>query len=97
MVGKAARDVDGWSSGTGDWLLFTDADVHFKPDSLRRVIAYAEAEPADHMVLFPRMIISDPGERMMIAFFRRCLCSGIVRGRLRTRILRITWESVHSI
>ena len=33
---------------TGDWLLFTDADVLFKPDSLRRALAYAEAEPADH-------------------------------------------------
>ena len=27
---------------TGDWLLFTDADVLFKPDSLRRSLAYAE-------------------------------------------------------
>src|SRR5271154_2388252 len=47
-----------WTAGkqaTGDWLLFTDGDVLFKPDSLRRVIAYAEAEKADHVVLFPRM------------------------------------------
>ena len=29
---------------TGDWLLFTDADVLFKPDALRRAIAYAETE-----------------------------------------------------
>ena len=46
-----------WSAGnqaTGDWLLFTDADVLFKPDVLRRAVAYAEAEPADHLVLFPR-------------------------------------------
>jgi cellulose synthase/poly-beta-1,6-N-acetylglucosamine synthase-like glycosyltransferase len=28
----------------GDWLLFTDADVLFKPDSLRRALAYAEAQ-----------------------------------------------------
>jgi choline kinase len=35
-----------WTAGqqaTGDWLLFTDADVLFKPDSLRRAVAYAEA------------------------------------------------------
>jgi len=37
---------------SGDWLLFTDADVFFKPDSLRRAVAYAEAERADHVVLF---------------------------------------------
>ena len=62
-----------WTAGqqaTGDWLLFTDADVIFKPDSLRRAVAYAEAEHADHVVLFPRMIMIGPGERMMIAFFQ---------------------------
>ncbi|MGA2978237.1 MAG: glycosyltransferase family 2 protein [Terriglobales bacterium] len=62
-----------WMAGlqaTGDWLLFTDADVLFKPDSLRRAVAYAEVERADHVVLFPRMIMKGPGERMMIAFFQ---------------------------
>ena len=61
-----------WTAGqqaSGDWLLFTDADVLFKPDALRRAIAYAEAERADHVVLFPRMIMKGPGEGMMIAFF----------------------------
>jgi glycosyltransferase involved in cell wall biosynthesis len=62
-----------WMAGqqaSGDWLLFTDADVLFKPDSLRRAVAYAETERADHLVLFPRMIMKGPGERMMIAFFQ---------------------------
>jgi len=62
-----------WTAGkqaTGDWLLFTDADVLFKPDSLRRAIAYAVPEKADHVVLFPRMIMKSAGERMMIAFFQ---------------------------
>ncbi len=61
---------------SGDWLLFTDADVLFKPDSLRRVMAYAEAEKADHVVLFPRMIMENPGERMMIAFFQALFVFG---------------------
>jgi glycosyltransferase involved in cell wall biosynthesis len=61
---------------TGDWLLFTDADVIFKPDSLRRALAYAEAEPADHVVLFPRMIMKRPGEYMMIAFFQTMFMFG---------------------
>jgi glycosyltransferase involved in cell wall biosynthesis len=62
-----------WTAGqqaTGDWLLFTDADVLFKPDALRRAVAYAEAERADHVVLFPRMIMKSVGEKMMIAFFQ---------------------------
>jgi len=61
---------------TGDWLLFTDADVLFKPDALRRAITYAEAEPADHVVLFPRMIMKRIGERMMIAFFQALFVFG---------------------
>jgi glycosyltransferase involved in cell wall biosynthesis len=68
-----------WTAGqqaTGDWLLFTDADVLFKPDSLRRAVAYAETEQADHVVLFPRMIMKRPGERMMIAFFQALFVFG---------------------
>ena len=61
---------------TGDWLLFTDADVIFKPASLRRALAYAESEPADHVVLFPRMIMKRPGEYMMIAFFQTMFMFG---------------------
>ena len=57
------------NQASGDWLLFTDADVIFKPDSLRRALAYAESQRADHVVLFPRMIMKRPGEYMMIAFF----------------------------
>ncbi len=61
---------------TGEWILFTDADVIFKPDALRRALAYAEAEPADHVVLFPRMLMKRPGEYMMIAFFQTMFMFG---------------------
>src|SRR5882724_5617789 len=53
-----------WSAGelaTGDWVLFTDGDVFFKPSALRRAIAYAESEKADHLVLLPRMTMELPG------------------------------------
>lgn len=53
-----------------DWLLFTDGDVMFRKDALRRAVAYAEAERADHLVLFPKIIMKSIGEKMMIAFFQ---------------------------
>jgi glycosyltransferase involved in cell wall biosynthesis len=68
-----------WSAArraTGDWLLFTDADVTFRPDSLRRAMAYAEAERADHVVLFPQIVMKKPGERMMVAFFQTLFVFG---------------------
>ena len=68
-----------WSAAreaTGDWLLFTDADVLFRRDALRRAIAYAESEPADHVIVFPTMIMETVGERMMIAFFQALFVFG---------------------
>src|SRR5258708_35705696 len=62
-----------WSAArqsNSDWILFTDADVMFRPDCLRRAIAYAEAERADHVVLLPKIIMKRPGEKMMVGFFQ---------------------------
>jgi glycosyltransferase involved in cell wall biosynthesis len=53
-----------------DWLLFTDADVMFRPDCIRRAIAYADAERTDHLVVLPSIIMKRPGEKMMLAFFQ---------------------------
>jgi glycosyltransferase involved in cell wall biosynthesis len=60
----------------GEWLLFTDADVLFKPDALRRALTCAETEGADHLVMFPYMIMKRPGEKMMIAFFQMLFVFG---------------------
>jgi glycosyltransferase involved in cell wall biosynthesis len=61
---------------TGDWLLFTDADVLFKPDAVSRALHYAESQSADHVVLFPHMIMHSAGERMMVAFFQSMFVFG---------------------
>jgi cellulose synthase/poly-beta-1,6-N-acetylglucosamine synthase-like glycosyltransferase len=55
---------------TGEWLLFTDADVEFRPDALRRAISYAEAEHADHLVLFPSHELKSFGEKVFMAGFQ---------------------------
>jgi glycosyltransferase involved in cell wall biosynthesis len=75
-LGKAHAMWSAAKQATGDWLLFTDADVLFKPDSLRRALAYAEAVHADHLVMFPRILMKTPGERMMIAFFQTLFVFG---------------------
>jgi glycosyltransferase involved in cell wall biosynthesis len=75
-LGKTHAMWSAANTATGDWLLFTDADVLFKPDSVRRAVTYAEAERADHLVLFPQMIMKRPGEFMMIAFFQTMFVFG---------------------
>jgi glycosyltransferase involved in cell wall biosynthesis len=57
-------------AATGDWILFSDADVLHSPEALRRAVHYAEREQADHMVLLPTMLMESVGERMMISFFQ---------------------------
>ena len=54
----------------GEWLLFTDADVEFRPDALRRAVAYAEAAHADHLVLFPSHTLDSLGEKVFMAGFQ---------------------------
>jgi glycosyltransferase involved in cell wall biosynthesis len=61
---RAARE------SRSEWLLFTDADCVFRPDTLRRAVAYAERERADHLVLFPTPIFKSWDEKMVMAFFQ---------------------------
>jgi len=55
---------------TGELLLFTDGDVMFGRDSLRRAVAYAQAERADHLVLAPTMLALTFGERLITAMIQ---------------------------
>jgi cellulose synthase/poly-beta-1,6-N-acetylglucosamine synthase-like glycosyltransferase len=75
-LGKAHAMWTGAKQATGEWLLFTDADVLFRPDTLTRTLAYATSERADHLVLFPDFTMRGPGERMMIAFFQTLFLFG---------------------
>jgi glycosyltransferase involved in cell wall biosynthesis len=62
-----------WSAAretSAEWLLFTDADVMFRPDCLRRAVAYAETQHADHVIILPQVIMKQFGEKMMLAFFQ---------------------------
>jgi len=52
-LGKVhALDV-GTRHATGELLLFTDADVHFAPDALRRAVAVLLADRLDHLTVLP--------------------------------------------
>jgi cellulose synthase/poly-beta-1,6-N-acetylglucosamine synthase-like glycosyltransferase len=75
-MGKVHAMWTAASAATGEWLLFTDADVIFRPKSLRQTISYAQAENADHLVLLPHFIMKLPGEKMMLAFFQMLFVFG---------------------
>jgi glycosyltransferase involved in cell wall biosynthesis len=69
-MGKAHAMWSAARETKADWLLFTDADIMFRKDTLRRSVAYAEAAGADHLVVLPRVIMQKFTEKMMIAFFQ---------------------------
>lgn len=43
----------GAERATGEWLLFTDADIVFEPTALRRAIGFALERQLDHMAVAP--------------------------------------------
>jgi glycosyltransferase involved in cell wall biosynthesis len=51
-----------------DYLLFTDADVHFEPTIIRRSLAQAVATQADHFVTFPTPIVKSVGEGALLSY-----------------------------
>ena len=65
---RNAAEGNATQQGSSEWLLFTDADCVFLPDSVRRAVHYAIKTGADHLVLFPTAHMNTLGERMMISF-----------------------------
>src|ERR1700722_3655204 len=68
-LGKPNALQRAFEKSTGEWLVFTDADVHFAPDLLRRSIALAQREKWDHLTLLGRAQMFTPGERIAMTFF----------------------------
>lgn len=75
-LGKTHAMWTAAQQGTSEWLLFTDGDVTFRPDALRRAIVFAEQECADHCVVLPREPARTVGGRMMLAFFQMLFVFG---------------------
>ncbi|QNI38177.1 glycosyltransferase [Edaphobacter albus] len=51
-----------------DYLLFTDADVIFQSEAIRRSLAQAVATQADHFVTFPTPLVKTFGEGVLLGY-----------------------------
>jgi hypothetical protein len=54
-LGKVHALHQGAQRARGAWWLFTDADVRFRPHTLRHAVRYAEAQGVDHLVCVPEV------------------------------------------
>jgi hypothetical protein len=68
-IGKVHALARGLEASRGQVVLFTDADVHFRPAALRKAVAWFEARGLDHLAAFPRLWPTTPVLDALIASF----------------------------
>jgi len=68
-LGKTHALQKGYETSSSEWLLFTDADVRFQPDVLRRAITLAEQYNLDHLTLVCNVEMHGFWEKTLLTFF----------------------------
>jgi glycosyltransferase involved in cell wall biosynthesis len=69
-LGKTFAMMMALEHSASDYVLFTDADVLHSPSILRRALALAEREQADHMVVMPTPLVQSRGEGLVLGFLQ---------------------------
>jgi glycosyltransferase involved in cell wall biosynthesis len=68
-LGKPHALQQAYEGSSGEWLLFTDADVRFKVDVLRRAITMVTERNLDHLSLFGDVEMVGFWEKVVVTFF----------------------------
>jgi hypothetical protein len=68
-LGKPHALHEAYKQSSGEWLVFTDADVRFAPDLLRRAVALARARSWDHLTVMPLLETEDFWERTALTYW----------------------------
>jgi glycosyltransferase involved in cell wall biosynthesis len=68
-LGKPHALQKAYEASRGEWLIFTDADVRFKKDLLRRAMAIVKARNLDHLTLLCDVEMVGFWETVLITFF----------------------------
>lgn len=54
-LGKNHAMYQGYLASSDEWLLFTDADVKFKQQTLKKAMQYVQEKQLDHLTLLPQV------------------------------------------
>jgi glycosyltransferase involved in cell wall biosynthesis len=68
-LGKPHALQKAYEASSGEWLLFTDADVRFKADVPRRAMALVTQRNLDHLSLYGDVEMVGFGETVLLTFF----------------------------
>lgn len=72
-------------NAAGKFLLFTDGDILYQPETIAAAVEYAEREQLQHLCLLPRMIPGSLIENVLTTFFGMCFAIGMQLHLIRTR------------
>lgn len=59
-LGKNHALFKGYQSSSEEWMLFTDADVLFAPQSLKKAMQYVQEQKLDHLTVLPEVTSRSP-------------------------------------
>ncbi len=68
-LGKPHGLQRGFEASSGEWLVFTDGDVRFTPDVLRRALALARQRGWDHLTLLGWLDLEGFWEKAVMTYF----------------------------
>jgi len=68
-LGKPHALQKAYAASSGEWLVFTDADVKFQPDALRKVVSLVSGRKLDHLSLLGDVDRSGFWDTVLITFF----------------------------
>lgn len=71
-LGKPHALATAFEKASGEWLVFTDADVRFAPDLIGRALAVVEQERADHLTLLVRLDLRGFWEPTALGYLGAC-------------------------
>ena len=74
-LGKVNALRQGYALTTGDYVLFTDADIRYASGALRAALGLAAAERLDHLALMPRL----RGLGFLHTAFMQAGCTSMIR------------------
>ena len=68
-LGKPHALQKAYEASTGEWLLFTDADVQLRADTLRRAVSLTRQRKLDHLTLMCELVMETFWEKAALTFF----------------------------
>ncbi|MEE2904681.1 MAG: glycosyltransferase family 2 protein [Myxococcota bacterium] len=75
-LGKNHACQVGQEVASGDWILFTDADIRFQPDAIPKALQYAISQELDHLTVLPKIVSQNRLVRLLACAATNILISG---------------------